>query len=170
MQWSHPDTTGTIRPPCLAHTSTLVDRKLVILGGGQGPTYYDSVYILDTTTRRWTKPLLPEPTPASRRAHTAVLYKNKIWVFGGGNGMTALNDVWTLDITNMGKLRWQEMPIPGRKPPPRGYHTANLIGNVMIIVGGSDGKECFSDTWCLNLGWFFGTLFHFVTYSRILCA
>ncbi|TFY62436.1 hypothetical protein EVJ58_g3864 [Rhodofomes roseus] len=39
----------------------------------------------------------------------------------------------------------------GRRPLPRGYHTANLVGNVMVVVGGSDGRECFSDIWCLNL-------------------
>ncbi|KAJ8469875.1 hypothetical protein ONZ45_g16742 [Pleurotus djamor] len=108
--------------------------------------------------------------PAPRRAHTAVFYAGRIWVFGGGNGMTALNDVWTLDVssaTNRGgddgnsnakggnniyaRMRWEERITSGRKPSPRGYHTANLIGSVMVVVGGSDGKECFSDIWALNL-------------------
>ncbi|KAL0956856.1 hypothetical protein HGRIS_002964 [Hohenbuehelia grisea] len=115
--------------------------------------------------------------PAPRRAHTAVFYAGRVWVFGGGNGMTALNDVWTLDVSsglpgdatgshgsgsgsgssksgamNFSRMRWEEVPTSEPKPSPRGYHTANLVGNMMIIVGGSDGKECFSDIWCLNLG------------------
>jgi len=48
-------------------------------------------------------------------------------------------------------MKWEEVVIMGKKPNARGYHTANVVGNVMIIVGGSDGKECFSDIWCLNL-------------------
>ncbi|KAH7910001.1 hypothetical protein BJ138DRAFT_1009756 [Hygrophoropsis aurantiaca] len=153
MQWSHPEMLGEIPPPCRAHTATLVDRKIVIFGGGQGPVYYDSTYILDTTTRRWIAPNFGErECPAPRRAHTSVLYQNKIWVFGGGNGLTALNDLWTLDVgVSIDRMRWEPIRTRGEPPAPRGYHTANLVGNVMIVIGGSDGRECFSDVWCLNL-------------------
>ncbi|KAJ7166577.1 galactose oxidase [Mycena filopes] len=153
MQWSRPDTVGETPPPSRAHTATLVDRKIVVYGGGQGSTYYDSIYVLDTVTRRWTRPAVTGSTPPPRRAHTGVLYQGKIWMFGGGNGMTALNDVWTLDVSGIagGKLRWEEVQTAGRRPGHRGYHTANLVGNVMIVVGGSDGKDCFNDIWCLNL-------------------
>lgn len=154
MQWSRPDTIGETPPPSRAHTATLVDRKIVVYGGGQGSTYYDSIYVLDTVTRRWSRPNVAGPKPPPRRAHTGVLYHGKIYMFGGGNGMTALNDVWTLDVSNISKMRWEELQTSGRKPSHRGYHTANLIGNVMIIVGGSDGKDCFNDIWCLNLGAF----------------
>jgi len=86
----------------------------------------------------------------------------KIHIFGGGNGLTALNDLWVLDVSRLDTsmrsgssgsgLKWSLIETSGEPPAPRGYHTANLIGNVMVIVGGSDGKECFSDVWCLNLG------------------
>lgn len=163
---------GEVPPPCRAHTATLVDRKIVIFGGGQGPVYYDSTYILDTTTRRWFSPTFPAQSqtlppeadpvhPAPRRAHTAVLYNGKIYIFGGGNGLTALNDLWTLDVSRLdtslrgttnGGLKWTLVKAKNDPPAPRGYHTANLIGSVMVVMGGSDGKECFSDVWCLNLG------------------
>ncbi|KAF8645697.1 hypothetical protein AX16_007632 [Volvariella volvacea WC 439] len=152
MQWSHPEIQGEeCPPPCRAHTATLVDRKLVIIGGGRGPDYYNAVWVFDTVTRRWTKPNITSPQPSPRRAHTAVYYKHKIWVFGGGNGMDALNDLWTLDVRDFNNMRWTEIQIRGNVPGKRGYHTANLVGNVMIVVGGSDGKECFTDIWCLNL-------------------
>ncbi len=157
MQWSNPDTVGDIPPPCRAHTATLVDRRIVVFGGGEGPVYYSNLYVLDTITRRWQHPTFPEGTdlPPPRRAHTSVLYRGRIYVFGGGNGTQALNDLWTLEVgtnANVEKMRWEEQQTRGRKPSPRGYHTANLIGNVMIVMGGSDGRECFSDMWCLNLG------------------
>ena len=89
MQWCHPDMLGDVPPPCRAHTATLTDRRIVVFGGGEGPVYYNDVYVLDTVTRRWSRPVFPEdaPVPPPRRAHTAVLYQSKIWVFGGGNGM-----------------------------------------------------------------------------------
>ncbi|CCM00976.1 uncharacterized protein FIBRA_03024 [Fibroporia radiculosa] len=154
MQWAHPEVLGEIPPPCRAHTATLTDRRIVVFGGGEGPVYYNDAYLLDTTLRRWTHLVFPEgsPIPPPRRAHTAVFYKHKVWVFGGGNGMEALNDVWTLDVSvPTDKMRWEMMETRGKPPTPRGYHTANLVGSVMVVVGGSDGRECFSDVWCLNL-------------------
>ncbi|KAI0077640.1 galactose oxidase [Panus rudis PR-1116 ss-1] len=154
LQWTHPGVQGEIPPPCRAHTATLVDRRLVVFGGGEGPVYRNDVYVFDTVTRRWQRPVFPEDMelPPARRAHTAVLYKNKVWVFGGGNGAQALNDLWTLDVgVPIEKMKWTRMHMKGKAPLARGYHTANLVGNVMVIMGGSDGKECFSDIWCLNL-------------------
>ncbi|KIO20271.1 hypothetical protein M407DRAFT_245861, partial [Tulasnella calospora MUT 4182] len=139
-------------PPCRAHTATLVDRKIYVFGGGEGPTYYNELYILDTLTHRWYKPNIPTPHPLPRRAHTAVLYRDTIYVFGGGNGHRALNDVWALDVSvGMDKLKWEQVQTQGTKPGARGYHTANLVGNVMIVLGGSDGRECFPDVWVLDL-------------------
>lgn len=182
MQWSHAETLGDVPPPCRAHTATLVDRKIVMIGGGEGPSYYNDVYVLDTLTRTWQHPQFPSPPPSPepdpntgssravpvaidpdnpppvpppRRAHTAVLYRGRIWVFGGGNGTQALNDLWTLEVghsASVEKMKWEYVATNGKMPSPRGYHTANLVGNVMVVMGGSDGKECFSDIWCLNLG------------------
>ncbi|EGN94708.1 hypothetical protein SERLA73DRAFT_187766 [Serpula lacrymans var. lacrymans S7.3] len=152
MQWSHPEMVGEVPPPCRAHTATLVQHKIVVFGGGQGPVYYNDTYILDTVARRWIHPTFDHVPPAPRRAHTAVLYNSKIWIFGGGNGLQALNDVWTLDVgVSIDKMRWEQVETTGKPPKPRGYHTANLVGSVMVVIGGSDGKECFSDVWCLNL-------------------
>jgi hypothetical protein len=169
MQWSHPEMQGDLPPPCRAHSATLVGRKIVIIGGGEGAQYYNSVHVFDIPTRRWSRPTFTSTeVPPPRRAHTTVLYQSKIWVFGGGNGLQALNDVWTLDVSgSLDRMRWDQVAILGRKrPSPRGYHTANLVQNVMIVVGGSDGRECFQDVWCLNLGACVpapsGTIFFFV--------
>ncbi|KIP09449.1 hypothetical protein PHLGIDRAFT_86732 [Phlebiopsis gigantea 11061_1 CR5-6] len=156
MQWTYPQTLGEVPPPCRAHTATLVDQKIVMIGGGEGPYYYNDVYVLDTVTRRWARPTFKptSPLPPPRRAHTTVLYRNRIWVFGGGNGTMALNDLWTLEVgttANVDRMRWEQVTTKGKRPTARGYHTANLVGNVMVVIGGSDGRECFSDVWCLNL-------------------
>jgi len=145
--------TGDLPPPCRAHTATLVDRRIFIFGGGEGPSYYNTLYILDTISRKWTHTNPPEPLPLPRRAHTTVLYRNKLYIFGGGNGVKALNDVWSLDTSvPVERMRWELLKTHGEKPGPRGYHTANLVGNIMIVIGGSDGRDCFSDIWVLNLG------------------
>ncbi|KAG6832586.1 hypothetical protein H0H87_001243 [Tephrocybe sp. NHM501043] len=151
MQWTIRESTGSIPPPFRAHTTTLIDRKLIVIGGGFGMRYFNDVYVFDTTTRHWTTPTIVGPCPTPRRAHTAVLHDHKIWVFGGGTGLHALNDVWTLDVSSFSKMKWEQVQTTGRTPKNRGYHTANLIRNLMVVVGGSDGKDFFTDVWCLDL-------------------
>lgn len=49
MHWTQPKTFGSIPPPCRAHSSTLVDNKrLYVFGGGDGPQYFNELYMLDT--------------------------------------------------------------------------------------------------------------------------
>ncbi|KAJ7721289.1 galactose oxidase [Mycena metata] len=158
MQWTRPDTTGETPPPSRAHTATLVYRNIVVYGGRHDSTYHDSTYVLDTITRRWSRPLVTGPIPPARCAHTSVHYQGKVYVFASANpdssmgtGMAALDDLWTLDVSDLAKLHWQKLEPSGPKPTARGYHTANLIGNVMVVIGGSDGNGFFDDIWCLNL-------------------
>jgi N-acetylneuraminic acid mutarotase len=151
---------GDIPMPLRAMTCTAVGKKLVVFGGGDGPQYYNDVYVLDTTNFRWTKPqIVGDRLPSKRRAHTACLHKNGIYVFGGGDGVRALNDVWRLDVSDMNKMSWRlissaERTAPGVKdyrPKARGYHTANMVGSKLIIFGGSDGGECFDDVWIYDV-------------------
>lgn len=145
--------------PLRAMTCTAVGKKLVVFGGGDGPAYYNDVYVLDTVNFRWTKPrIVGDKLPSKRRAHTACLYKNGIYIFGGGDGVRALNDVWRLDVSDMTKMSWKLISAPEKnqagkdyRPKARGYHTANMVGSKLIIFGGSDGGECFDDVWVYDV-------------------
>ncbi|KAI8597793.1 hypothetical protein EDD21DRAFT_396412 [Dissophora ornata] len=162
MHWSQPKTYGSIPPPCRAHSSTLVDnRRLYVFGGGDGPQYFNELYMLDTGRRpfvkqhkldpytlTWTNPQTTGARPCRRRAHTTCVYNNHIYVFGGGDGVQALNDTHTLNLATM---HWAEIQTTGTIPLSRGYHTSNLINSKYIVYGGSDGHECFSDIHVLDL-------------------
>ncbi|PLW09315.1 hypothetical protein PCANC_25242 [Puccinia coronata f. sp. avenae] len=138
-------------PPCRAHSATHLDGRIFIFGGGDGPNYFDVLYYLDTISLTWTKPRVKGVLPSTRRAHATVLYGNQLIIFGGGNGSRALNDVHALDLTDLSNLEWRELHIKGQSPLNRGYHSANLIGSKCVIFGGSDGGECFSDIYILDL-------------------
>src|SRR6266581_3430750 len=56
MQWSHPEMQGDLPPPCRVHSATLIGCKIVIIGGGEGTSYYNSVFVFDIPTRRWSRP------------------------------------------------------------------------------------------------------------------
>lgn len=128
---------------------------------------------------RWSKfhPIGALPPP--RRSHTCVQYGPNIYVFGGGTGIQALGDLWTLDVSQ-NPLNWEwvclrQNPYPvklsgkskaeddvykraavqdrgGPGPAPRGYHTANVVKSSMIVVGGSNGAQCYNDIWICDLG------------------
>lgn len=77
--------------------------------------------------------------------------RRSILIFGGGNGHTALNDVWALNVSDPRALAWEEWPAKGEVPVKKGYHTANLVGEKMIVYGGSDGVHSFADVHVLDI-------------------
>ncbi|PKY39491.1 galactose oxidase [Rhizophagus irregularis] len=151
MYWNRARTIGDPPPICRAHSSTLVDKKLFIFGGGDGPTYFNDLFIFDTDVLEWIKPKTSGNIPSPRRAHTSAYYNNHLYIFGGGDGFKALNDVYILNISDLNNLVWQKLEPKGRPPISRGYHTTNLVGSKLVVYGGSDGHECFSDVYVLDL-------------------
>ncbi|CAO3674013.1 unnamed protein product [Rhizopus stolonifer] len=159
LTWTKPSTTGQVPPPCRAHSCTTVERmvggkrscNLYVFGGGNGPNYFNDLYVLNIDTLNWTKPKIQGKFPSPRRAHTTCLWNQKIIVIGGGDGARALADVYALDISNPESLQWTEIETQGVSPIARGYHTSNLIKNKLVVYGGSDGHECFSDIFILDL-------------------
>ena len=177
-------------PPLRAHSATFIpsfrtdnfhststDGHLLIFGGGDGPSYFNDLYLLNLSTLTWSKPSVFGHVPSARRAHTAVWYKKKNWVvlFGGGNGSRALNDTYILECSDWERLNWKKLDARGTKPRLRGYRellcfqkadglgnandgrqsaldTMNLVDDTVLVFGGSDGVDCFSDVFVLDLG------------------
>jgi len=187
-------------------SSKSTDGHILIFGGGDGPNYYNDIYLLNLTTQTWHKPLPSSSTssspsdiiqitgtvPSPRRAHTSVWYaaRKELIVFGGGNGSKALNDTYILECGkwNQGILNWKKLETSGKKPKLRGYResclfyfrkdnptwkgieadkgigvfscrlccgalpdTMNLVRDQLLVHGGSDGTDCFSDIFTLDL-------------------
>ncbi|KAJ2391739.1 hypothetical protein H4S02_001171 [Coemansia sp. RSA 2611] len=153
MFWTRMRTSGDEVPPCRAHTATAVGYRLFVFGGGDGTQYFSDLYVLDVRTCVWTRAPLVGPAPSSRRTHTCFYYNGFVYLFGGGDGHRALNDLWRVraEPDANGAYAWEEVETTGGRPFPRGYHTSTLVGNQVVVFGGSDGQECFGDTSLLNL-------------------
>ncbi|KAF9153911.1 hypothetical protein BG015_002337 [Linnemannia schmuckeri] len=180
MHWSQPKTYGSIPPPCRAHSSTLVDNKrLFVFGGGDGPQYFNELYMLDTgnklvapcdqlvypdeenmeidifhlALRRIDTLTWTNPQTTGKRPRRRRAHTTCVYnncIYVFGGG----DGVQALNDTyqlNLADMHWTELKTTGAIPISRGYHTSNLIKNHFIVYGGSDGHECFSDVHVLDL-------------------
>lgn len=151
-------TKGHIPDPCRAHSATVVANKMYIFGGvyyintgGDGSAYFNTLYSLCTDTYTWEKLDISGLSPGPRRAHTSWVYNGNIYVYAGGDGIRALDDIYMLNLSRPDNMHWELVETSGKCPSPRGYHTSNLVGSKVIVFGGSDGHECFSDIYSLDL-------------------
>lgn len=130
----------------------MIDRQLFVFAGGDGPHYFNDLYVFDTVSLRWTKPVVAGAPPSPRRAHTANVFDgHHMIIFGGGNGVGALNDVHTMDCSDLTRLEWRKWECQGKVPIGRGYHTSNVVDHKLIVIGGSDGHMSFNDIHVLRL-------------------
>ncbi|KAI9206513.1 uncharacterized protein BJ171DRAFT_422235 [Polychytrium aggregatum] len=149
LWWAKAKTRGNIPPPCRAHSTNYENNKLWVFGGGDGPYYYNHLYVLDCDTLTWSIPETTGVAPGPRRAHSSWIYDKALWIYAGGDGVQALGDMFKLDLAT---LAWTKVTgVMGSVPPPRGYHTSTIVNNTVIMYGGSDGHECFSDIYIFHL-------------------
>ncbi|KAI8876640.1 galactose oxidase [Backusella circina FSU 941] len=161
LTWTKPQIYSRfIPPPCRAHTSTVVERisssgqkyhQLYVFGGGNGPDYFNDVYVLDIEALVWTMPIIKGDKPPKRRAHSACYWNDKVIIIGGGDGVRALDDVYMLNVSDPNQLEWELLEIANSPPIARGYHTCTIIKDKIVLIGGSDGHDCFSDIYILDL-------------------
>jgi host cell factor len=86
--WEIPTTFGKPPSPRESHTAVAYHAKsinknyLVVYGGMSGCRLGD-LWILDTDTLMWIKPIIQGPAPLPRSLHSSTLIGNKMYIFGG---------------------------------------------------------------------------------------
>jgi hypothetical protein len=96
-------------------------------------------------------------SPAARDGHSAVYDSatNRMIVFGGGtDGAPYFSDVWVLTNADGqgGAATWSQLTPSGPSPDTRWLHTAvyDSSSNRMIVFGGGNSSQTFSDVWVLS--------------------
>lgn len=107
------------------------DGHLLFFGGGDGPNYFNDLYLLNLTSMTWSKPL---PAPRSSTSFSDTHTEDTDSARVGG-----------LDDSNT-------QCVYGPLPSPRRAHTAMWYDKrkEFIIFGGGNGSKALNETWILE--------------------
>jgi N-acetylneuraminic acid mutarotase len=108
----------------------------------------NETYILDTEKLSWEAVKTGGTVPAPRGYCTGVIYgQDKLIVYGGSDGSECFSDVFTLDIPAYSWSKKKTSTVL-----PSFSHTANLVGNSMLVFGGHTASENINSLNLLNIG------------------
>jgi N-acetylneuraminic acid mutarotase len=135
-----------------------VGSQLYLIGGANRcQEHYSDVHTIDLKLNDTKKPLawkklaVSGDCPSARSGHTTVCHNDTIYMFGGINMVEeeVYNDLYALDTATG---TWTKLNPTGTPPSQRNEHSTTLVGNKMIVFGGSHPETGpLSDIHVLNL-------------------
>ncbi|KAL2129625.1 hypothetical protein VTI74DRAFT_7525 [Chaetomium olivicolor] len=150
--------------PRVGHASLLVGNAFIVFGGDtkieETDVLDETLYLLNTSTRQWSRALPAGPRPTGRYGHSLNILGSKIYIFGGQVEGYFMNDLAAFDLNQlqMPNNRW-EMLIPNsdtstgaqvKVPPPRTNHSMVTFNDKLYLFGGTNGYQWFNDVWCYD--------------------
>ncbi|KAK5091418.1 Negative regulator of mitotic exit [Lithohypha guttulata] len=145
--------------PRVGHASLLVGNAFIVFGGDtqqeDTDVLDDTLYLLNTTSRQWSRASPPGTRPAGRYGHTLNILGSKIYIFGGQVEGSFYNDLIAFDLNALQNPsnHW-EFLIPNTSaqpnpnvPPARTNHTMISHNDMLYLFGGTDGQQWFNDVW-----------------------
>ncbi|KAI9811267.1 MAG: Negative regulator of mitotic exit [Phylliscum demangeonii] len=150
--------------PRVGHASLIVGNAFIVFGGDtkidERDVLDDTLYLLNTATRQWSRAAPPGPRPAGRYGHTLNIIGSKLYVFGGQVEGYFFNDVVAFDLNalQIPNNQWEILipnsaeggPPPGQVPPARTNHTVVNWQEKLFLFGGTDGVQWFNDVWTFD--------------------
>lgn len=99
------ETRGEVPRPRIGHASVAVGNVLIIWGGdtktAADPVQDPGLYLLNLTTREWTRVKVSGAMPEGRYGHAAAIVGSRFFVFGGQTDDGGFrNDMWSFDLQN----------------------------------------------------------------------
>ncbi|KAI1181133.1 hypothetical protein F4777DRAFT_573205 [Nemania sp. FL0916] len=161
----YPLATGAEAPgPRVGHSSLLVGNAFIVYGGDtkidETDVLDETLYLLNTSTRQWSRALPAGPRPSGRYGHSLNIVGSKIYIFGGQVEGYFMNDLSSFDLNQlqMPNNRWEILiensdngvAPNGKAPPARTNHSMITYNDKMYLFGGTNGFQWFNDVWCYD--------------------
>ncbi|PNS19570.1 hypothetical protein CAC42_7414 [Sphaceloma murrayae] len=159
---SYPVQTTSEGPgPRVGHASLLVGNAFIVFGGDtkteESDLLDDTLYLLNTSTKQWSRAAPAGPRPPGRYGHTLNILGSKIYIFGGQVEGFFFNDLVAFDLNALQQAqnRWEILiqntidggPPHGQIPPARTNHSIITWNDRLYLFGGTDGVTWFNDVW-----------------------
>lgn len=137
----------------MGHASITLGNAFIVFGGDtkieESDTLDDNLYLLNTTSLKWTVAGPSGCKPSGRYGHTISTIGSVLYVFGGQLDDYFFDDLVCYDLTTLQSpsSNWNFVKPTTRSPPPRTNHTVITFDDKLYLFGGTDGKLWYSDTW-----------------------
>ncbi|KAH9812265.1 hypothetical protein DFH28DRAFT_899475 [Melampsora americana] len=150
------ETRGEVPLARVGHASVGVGNVLIVWGGdtktSEEEIQDDGLYLLNLSTREWTRVKISGNCPEGRYGHSAAIIGSKFYIFGGQTDQGGfMNDLWSFDLHKLksGAPQWQCVESAPNDPTPtrRTGHTVVTHGESIFVFGGTDGQYHYNDTW-----------------------
>jgi len=150
--------------PRVGHASLLVGNAFIVYGGDtkieETDILDETLYLLNTSTRQWSRALPSGPRPSGRYGHSLNIVGSKIYIFGGQVEGYFMNDLCSFDLNQlqMPNNRWEVLienteatnPAQVVVPPARTNHSVITYDDKLYLFGGTNGFQWFNDVWCYD--------------------
>ncbi|KAI6247775.1 Tip elongation aberrant protein 1 [Erysiphe necator] len=161
----YPLTTTAEGPsPRVGHASLLVGNAFIVYGGDtkmdDSDVLDETLYLLNTSTRQWSRAIPAGPRPAGRYGHSLNILGSKIYVFGGQVEGYFMNDLvaFDLNLLQVPTNRWEILiknsedggPPVGQIPSARTNHSVVTYNEKLYLFGGTNGLQWYNDVWCYD--------------------
>ena len=144
-------------PPRRDHTLCRIDTKsgpLLFLFGGWSHEYDGNELWVLASDWKWKQLDVKGTAPCPRRGHSANVIGTEMFIVGGLYGFTKyLNDLHIYECDGTVGGTWKQPELIGStRPPPRAWHSSNVVGHSQILFfGGTAGRNSFfEDCWCYD--------------------
>ena len=145
--WEELPSSGTSVPAARkSFTASVMDNKIIIVGGETDSDPSDEVWAYDIANNTWEQ---KASYMGAVTGHAACIYNDMLYIFGGSDPPSFRNDIWSFSLqTNS----WSYVDASGRDPAESAYFGYASSGPYFYIVGGNnDSKFVFGQFFVLNL-------------------
>ncbi|XP_061641552.1 F-box only protein 42 isoform X2 [Phyllopteryx taeniolatus] len=118
---------------------------------------FNDLWRLDLNSKEWIRPLASGSYPSPKAGATLVMHKDLLVLFGGWTRPSPyplhqperfFDEIHTYSPSK----NWWNCIVTTQGPPPMAGHSSSVIGNIMVVFGGSLGaRQMSNDVWVLDL-------------------